>query len=918
MVFLKLLLNSVLIFIGETAPLINTNWENNSDLATQVNNWEHNSDLATAYRLPDYIQPNYYILSIQFTEAKHFSGDCNVHIKINRPTWSISLHAQQPKIKIKNIILIKEWVHIFGVPYYWVPTSSTYNNESHILAFHFPKKLSEGFYLLKMKFDATLNDGESIFKTFIVNEKGNQSFLATSFQAIGARQIFPCWDEPTFKSIFNISIKHHKSCIVLSNMPKNLEDLEERHTIDKYDVMVWTRFNYTPAISTYLVAFLVTSNVSYEVAKFPKIGINIWCRSNLVPQIKFARSIIAHVISFFDKNTTSKEDLEKISTVQHVLVPNLPHNSIKKWKLIFYRETALTYDDEVDSVAHKIQIAHLIAREMVHQWLNIRMNSASWWSYHWLYEGIATLLGIDIINKIYPESRITELYVVQIQQESLRLDTHSIMEPLTSTINRPSEINSLFSFSYYIKAPSILRMLRYCLTDDVFYEGLEIFFKKQSATLDDFWDAMQTTYDVLKISTIGEFNVKEKLDSWTRQKHYPILKVREHDSHYLNISIENIDSLELDMNLRIPLTIVWEKHMESKSSDWHTIPHWWITLSSKTKLFFPRFMNEWIIINLQQIGYYRVNYESDNWLRIANYLNNITLYKNIHILNRAQIIDDAYYFVMNGQLKPFIFFELIKYLSQEKDYVAWYPMFKALEDMSTILPFSDERIYTLKSKLMNNLFKLLLEIKYDESSQDDDLTKCLRHEAAKWICLLGDTECWKIANTKLKEYLKNSTQTELFQGWKDWMYCNGLIPSNSLTWDTVRQTYTWKLDRKLLKFLSCSTNIFTIKYRMLTKVPKDRYDQIQVIDHLYYFHNIIERHARRDQVLNYILTKFADVKPRQLNGIIVLIDLINHVYSEKQLKMIKEFVDTILIRNEITVILEYDIITQDEVNDMNR
>jgi len=45
-----------------------------------------------------------------------------------------------------------------------------------------------------------------------------------------------------------------------------------------------------------------------------------------------------------------------------------------------------------------------------------------------------------------------DLFVVQIQQESLRLDNdNSIMKSLTSEANSPSEINSLFSFSYYIK-----------------------------------------------------------------------------------------------------------------------------------------------------------------------------------------------------------------------------------------------------------------------------------------------------------------------------------------------------------------------------------------------------------------------------------------------------------------------------------
>jgi len=46
-----------------------------------------------------------------------------------------------------------------------------------------------------------------------------------------------------------------------------------------------------------------------------------------------------------------------------------------------------------------------------------------------------------------------DLFVVQIQQESLRLDnfTEDVMKPLTSEVNKPSEIDSLFSFSFHIK-----------------------------------------------------------------------------------------------------------------------------------------------------------------------------------------------------------------------------------------------------------------------------------------------------------------------------------------------------------------------------------------------------------------------------------------------------------------------------------
>jgi len=62
-------------------------------------------------------------------------------------------------------------------------------------------------------------------------------------------------------------------------------------------------------------------------------------------------------------------------------------------------------------------------------------------------------------------------------------------------------------------------------------------------------------------------------------------------------------------------------------------------------------------------------------------------YKNMTIINRAKIIDDAFHLAMARQMNVFIFWELTKHLSQETNYVAWYPMIKVFEYMSTIFPF---------------------------------------------------------------------------------------------------------------------------------------------------------------------------------------------------------------------------------------
>jgi len=57
------------------------------------------------------------------------------------------------------------------------------------------------------------------------------------------------------------------------------------------------------------------------------------------------------------------------------------------------------------------------------------------------------------------------LFVVQFQQESLRLDVEipykaSIMKPLVSQVNSPSEINSFFSFEYYIKGKNFTNIIK--------------------------------------------------------------------------------------------------------------------------------------------------------------------------------------------------------------------------------------------------------------------------------------------------------------------------------------------------------------------------------------------------------------------------------------------------------------------------
>lgn len=92
------------------------------------------------------------------------------------------------------------------------------------------------------------------------------------------------------------------------------------------------------------------------------------------------------------------------------------------------------------------------------------------------------------------------------------------------------------------------------------------------------------------------------------------------------------------------------------------------------------------------IGYYRVNYDKDNWKKIAEYLDSEN-YTKIHPLNRAQIIDDSCYMVRTKRLSPIIFLEIIKYLSRETDYIPWYSAFRAFRTFQDYFTFPDSAVF---------------------------------------------------------------------------------------------------------------------------------------------------------------------------------------------------------------------------------
>lgn len=94
-------------------------------------------------------------------------------------------------------------------------------------------------------------------------------------------------------------------------------------------------------------------------------------------------------------------------------------------------------------------------------------------------------------------------------------------------------------------------------------------------------------------------------------------------------------------------------------------------------VFFALTIHDIVIILCFSSGFYRVNYSVDNWMSLIKQLNNSPT--EVHVLNRAQLIDDSFNLARAGKLNYTIPLTLTQYLEKENDLVPWYSAMNGLD-----------------------------------------------------------------------------------------------------------------------------------------------------------------------------------------------------------------------------------------------
>ncbi|XP_046398989.1 glutamyl aminopeptidase-like isoform X2 [Ischnura elegans] len=489
-------------------------------------------------------------------------------------------------------------------------------------------------------------------------------------------------------------------------------------------------------------------------------------------------------------------------------------SNMKLKRLPVAEESKLLFNDEESSEARKQRVSYIVAHELAHQWFG-NLVSPEWWTWIWLNEGFATYYGKLAMERIEPSWRMMEQFVVEDMQPVLAYDSSfNLFQPMNHMIKHQYDVDYAFDDISYEKAASVIRMMSDFLSESTFSRGLETYLnqrKYNSATDTHLFEAMDTQALIDQVLP-ANFSVKTIMSSWTTQIGHPVVTVkRDYLTGRVTLKQEKFSYFRWTRGAKKELWWVPIKYTSQNAGKFNEtkVMHWMKDRSDSILLGSPPAADEWILFNVNQIGFYRVNYDDRNWSLLSNYLNS-NEYRNIPPVERAMLIDDALNLAMGGYINYSVALNLTSYLHRESDFIPLYAAYRGFSILEwVLLQYHSNELSNFKEHMRKLLTSYFGTRTFEVTPVDDHVMKLSRNLLLPWACKYNYDHCKSKAIKLFREWRENSTKS-IPSDLKRVVYCFGIKEGGNEDWD-----YVWNAYRKssvatekdaLLLSLGCSRN----------------------------------------------------------------------------------------------------------------
>ncbi|XP_028172981.1 glutamyl aminopeptidase-like isoform X2 [Ostrinia furnacalis] len=734
------------------------------------------SNKSAYYRLPRHTIPRSYKLLLQPDMTnKTFHGVVEISLQVTNPTKSITLHSN--KLNITTTSLTKKRKDKISIDaIHIVP------GKREFLVVNLQDEIQKGSYALKIEFSGRLDKGFIGFYSSTL--KNGKTMVASKFQPTYARQAFPCFDEPDFKATYDISLVKPKSYIALSNM----NEISKSPTEDGKSELV--TFATSVPMSTYLACFVVC-DFDYKENEINANGIgkNFILRSfaqkNQMHKIDFAQDIGRRATEFYVKYYEVPFPLPKLDMIA---IPDYVSGATEHWGLITYRETSFLVDDSTASSKNKISVANTIAHELAHMWFG-NLVTMKWWDDLWLNEGFASYMQVKALNAIEPSWTMLDQFLTKTLHSVLVTDAKLSSHPIVQTVSTPDQITAIFDAISYNKGSSVLRMLEGFIGEENFRKGVSDYLQKYKFGNTVTQDLLSSLEPYSK-QEHPELDINYVMDTWTKQMGYPLVTVSRGEKPNTYVLTQRRFLLdpeavypndsEFDYRWFIPITYTTNKGPKKDIL-------WFPNGVQKVDMILEADEN-WVKINNNQVGYYRVNYTLDMWKSLIEQLK--LKAEQLTISDRSNLLDDVFALAETKTVPYRLALDLTGYLSVEEDYVPW-------ETASAVFSrLADKLMGTVVHDKLQKYIQKLVSPLYTKQSWERSKIGVIEGLLRTRILSLATRCRLPEAEDKVRalflDWLNNhgtDKASTIEPDLRDFVYYYGMKSSSQAEWDKLWQIY---------------------------------------------------------------------------------------------------------------------------------
>jgi aminopeptidase N len=369
--------------------------------------------------------------------------------------------------------------------------------------------LAAGAATLAFDYDAAFGAGGSgLFHLKV----GEHWYAWTQFEAIDARAVFPCFDEPRFKTPFTLRITTAPGQLAVSNAAQTREE-------PSANKLVRHVFEPTAALPTYLVALavgpfdVVESTVPASPQRPKPLPLRVIATRGQGAKLQYALAQTKPIVTLLEAYFNTPFPFSKLDQIATPLLGGAMENA----GAVIYNDTLLVMD-ESSPVSQRQSFGVVVAHELAHQWFG-DLVTPMWWEDLWLNESFAEWLGYRIGNSWDPRLNIGSGGLTS-GFNAMELDALHEGRPIQQPILKNGEIESAFDRITYGKGGKVISMVESYLGAERFQKGVQLHMQRfagRNASSEDFFRSLS--------DAAGEPRLVKAMHDFVTQQGLPVIEV---------------------------------------------------------------------------------------------------------------------------------------------------------------------------------------------------------------------------------------------------------------------------------------------------------------------------------------------------------------------------------------------------------